>query len=306
MAKILYVEDDPSLAQLVVIALERAGHRCTHLLEGTRMLEVVRSERPDAIVLDWMLPGTDGIELCRELKGDVNLRRIPVLFLTSKSEPEDKTTGFLAGADDYMVKPFSPIELVLRVEALLRRSVEMLDRNPLTRMPGQRALYAEIERRMKAGQPYAVCQVDLNHFKAYNDAYGFARGDEVIIMTGRVLSEIVEGKGGPADFAAHLGGDDFLLIVEPECVESVCRDIVAQFSDEIRQYFSSEDVEKGSFESVDRAGNPCVFPLTSIAVAVVVDRSRYYHDLEEISADLAEIKRRVKASPGGAYAIRSV
>lgn len=120
--KILIVDDEPSIRQLVRFNLEKEGFSCLEAEDGLTCLEIVRREKPDLIVLDIMLPGQDGFEVCRTLKAQPATAGIPIVMLTAKAEEIDTILGLEMGADDYMTKPFSPRELVARIKAVLRRS----------------------------------------------------------------------------------------------------------------------------------------------------------------------------------------
>ena len=120
--KILVVDDEHSIVEAVRYSLERAGFRVAAVSDGEEALERCRAEAPDLMVLDLMLPGLDGLEVCRILRGDDATRGIPIIMLTVKGQEMDKIVGLELGADDYMTKPFSPRELVARVRAILRRT----------------------------------------------------------------------------------------------------------------------------------------------------------------------------------------
>lgn len=119
---VLVVEDEKDILEVVQFNLQRAGFRVLGANDGLEGLRLAQSERPDLVVLDLMLPGLDGKEVCRRLKQGEDTRQIPVLMLTALSSETDRVIGFEIGADDYLTKPFSPRELVLRVQAIMRRS----------------------------------------------------------------------------------------------------------------------------------------------------------------------------------------
>lgn len=119
--RILVVEDDPDILELLRLNLSQAGFEVTTAENGDDALVELRRSQPDLVLLDLMLPGRSGTEVCREIRGDDRLRATPVIMLTAKSEEIDRVVGFELGADDYVTKPFSPRELVLRVTAVLRR-----------------------------------------------------------------------------------------------------------------------------------------------------------------------------------------
>jgi len=122
IGKILIVDDEPSICELLAFTLEKAGYSIVKTDNGHGALELVRTAKPDLMVLDVMLPGIDGMEVCRILKGSQSTAGIPIIMLTAKNEEIDKIIGLELGADDYMTKPFSPRELVARIKAVLRRS----------------------------------------------------------------------------------------------------------------------------------------------------------------------------------------
>jgi two-component system, OmpR family, alkaline phosphatase synthesis response regulator PhoP len=122
MSRILVVEDDTDIASLIVHYLGPAGHDSEVVANGSDALAAARRHPPDLVILDRMLPGLDGLEICRALRADADLNAVPILMLTARAEEVDRIAGFETGADDYVTKPFSPKELVARIAALLRRS----------------------------------------------------------------------------------------------------------------------------------------------------------------------------------------
>lgn len=124
MAGILVIDDDELVSRTLQRALKMYGHQVMVSRSGTEGLQLARRHRPDLFILDIMMPGADGYQVCRQIRGDPLLHDLPVLFLTAKAKDEDKIEGFRAGADDYLVKPFNMEELELRVKAILRRMVQ--------------------------------------------------------------------------------------------------------------------------------------------------------------------------------------
>jgi two-component system, OmpR family, phosphate regulon response regulator PhoB len=121
MIRIVFAEDDPDIQALVMFKLERSGFAVTPVRDGVEALDLIRRERPDLAILDVQMPVVSGMEVCRRLRADRETARIPVLLLTAFARPEDADQGYAAGADDYLVKPFSPRELLDRIGALLSR-----------------------------------------------------------------------------------------------------------------------------------------------------------------------------------------
>jgi phosphate regulon transcriptional regulator PhoB len=127
LAKVLVIDDEKDIVSLLRYHLEKAGFQCFEGTDGTGALRLVREHHPDLLILDLMLPGMDGLEICRQLRQDASTARLPILMLTAKAEEVDRIVGLEVGADDYVVKPFSPRELVARVKAILRRAQEPAD-----------------------------------------------------------------------------------------------------------------------------------------------------------------------------------
>jgi phosphate regulon transcriptional regulator PhoB len=127
VAKVLVIDDEKDIVSLLRYHLEKSGFQCLEGMDGSAALRLVREHHPDLLILDLMLPGMDGLEICRQLRQDVTTARLPILMLTAKAEEVDRVVGLEVGADDYVVKPFSPRELVARVRAILRRAHEPAD-----------------------------------------------------------------------------------------------------------------------------------------------------------------------------------
>lgn len=135
MVDILIVEDEPEIAQLIAQTLEREGFHCAIAPDGLQALEIVPQQQPDVIILDLMLPGLDGLEVCTRIRQKNDIKDPYILMLTAKGEEIDRIVGLSTGADDYLVKPFSPREVVARIRALLRRSLRQGGQNQNLRSP---------------------------------------------------------------------------------------------------------------------------------------------------------------------------
>jgi len=188
MAKrILVVDDEPDIRDILRILLEGEGFEVEEAENGKDALEKIQKRPPDLVITDYVMPEMDGEELCRKIKKDLLIRHIPVIMLTGKKEDvTDKIKGIDAGADDYVVKTADEKELLARIKMVLRRTEMDLDANPLTRLPGNVSILNEIESRIKKGEAFAVCYIDLDKFKNYNDKYGFEMGDRIIQKLGGV------------------------------------------------------------------------------------------------------------------------
>ncbi len=291
---IFIADDDPDLRDILRSVLEPAGFTVLEAPDGTAALAAIRTTPPGLVILDYMMPGLTGPDVCARLKQDALLAHIPVIMLTGKSEVQDKVHGINAGADDYVVKPFDPRELLARVQMVLRRTNRDLEANPLTRLPGNVSIQQELERRIAAGQPLAACYLDLNRFKAFNDHYGFKRGDDVIQQTAQLLLGAVKAHGAPEDFVGHIGGDDFLLVTTLARVDGLCEAIVKAFDAAAPGWYDEADRARGYLLHTDRRGQQVKLPLLSVAIAVVTNEGRRLTHPGEVAKLGAELKAYAK------------
>jgi len=227
MSTVLVVDDDVDIARFIEINLRLEGFDVLLAHDGQEALDVIAGELPDLALLDVMMPHIDGVELCRRLRSDPLTASLPVIMLTAKSLSVDKVVGLTAGADDYIIKPFDTLELIARVRSTLRRNAEMRAVSPLTGLPGNYRINEEIASRALGDQHFAVCHVDLDNFKAFNDRYGWLRGDDVITLLAAALKSAGAEVGLPQPFIGHVGGDDFVVICRPDQVEDLTARTVA-------------------------------------------------------------------------------
>jgi diguanylate cyclase (GGDEF)-like protein len=222
-------------------------------------------------------------------------------MLTAKSEVEDKLAGFEAGADDYITKPFGPQELLARVRAKIRRVEVDSSLSPLTRLPGNLAIEAELRRRIDAKEPFAVLYLDLDNFKAFNDVYGFTHGDEAIQLVASSAVDVVRRRGTTQDFVGHIGGDDFIIVTLPPRAEEVAREIIDMFDRDIRKLYTSQDLRQGFIETRDRRGTLNRFPIMSLSIAIISNDQRPLENYAQIGEAAAELKRYAKSIGGSVY-----
>lgn len=234
-ARVMIVEDDPTLQDLLATVLRRAGYRVDVAGDGPLALEKARNDPPDLILLDVMLPGLDGFEVCRRLRTFWHPRNVPVVMLTAMGRVEDKLRGIEAGGDDYLIKPVAIPELLARVTMHLRRSQRERATNPLSGLPGNPEIERELRQRLQRGQPFGVAYVDLNRFKEFNDQHGFREGDRVLKAFARLLEQAMARHGDPTqDFIGHIGGDDFVILTRPQVLSPVARHILEAFEETVR------------------------------------------------------------------------
>jgi diguanylate cyclase (GGDEF)-like protein len=303
MSIVLVFDDDVVIARFIEVNLRLEGFEVLVAHDGEEALGVIAEQPPDLALLDVMMPRLDGVELCRRLRSDPLTASLPVIMLTAKSLSADKVVGLTAGADDYIIKPFDTLELIARVRSTLRRNAEMRAVSPLTGLPGNHRINEEIASRASGDQPFAVAHVDLDNFKAFNDRYGWLRGDDVITLLATALKSAGADVIGAVPFIGHVGGDDFVVICIPDQVEEFTERALANFDEGVRSLHDPQDVANGYLAIVDRQGNERRYPLVSVSIGVAMTGRRNYKDHREIVAVATEMKAVAKGTAGSAVAI---
>lgn len=186
--------------------------------------------------------------------------------------------------------------------AIARMHDEARGANPLSGLPGNRRIMQEIDTRIESGQTFAVLYMDLDHFKAYNDKYGFAKGDEVILYVRDCLVKTQEEIGMSSIFLGHEGGDDYVVVIDYSRWREFAELFIRKFDAEIPRFYSPQDAKVGYIESVTRQGTPARFPLMSISVAVVSNRWKKYTHHAQLVQTAAQVKKVAKAKEGSSYA----
>jgi diguanylate cyclase (GGDEF)-like protein len=303
VSTVLVVDDDVDIARFIEVNLRLEGFDVLVAHDGQEALEVIGRQLPDLALVDVMMPRIDGVELTRRLRSDPLTASLPVIMLTAKSLSVDKVVGLTAGADDYIIKPFDTLELIARVRSTLRRNAEMRAVSPLTGLPGNHRINEEIASRAAVDRPFAVCHVDLDNFKAFNDRYGWLRGDDVITLLAATLKGVGADVVGAQPFIGHVGGDDFVVICEPDQVESLTTAAINRFDQGVALLHDPDDVRRGHITIVDRQGNERTYPLVSVSIGVAMTGRRHYADYRAIVAVATEMKVVAKGQLGSAVAI---
>ena len=298
--KILIVDDDLDILDVLTLTLSDYYEVIT-AHNGQEALQLVSGKSPSLIITDYKMPVMDGRQFCQALKKDILLQHIPVIMLTGKGEVKDKVGGIDAGADDYLVKPFEPEELLARIKMIVRRTERSLDANPLTHLPGNVSIMNEFQYRIDSGKTFAVGYADLDKFKAYNDKYGFEKGDLVIQETARILIKTVREHGGKDAFLGHIGGDDFVFVCENEKADEICQNIISEFNKIAPNFYSEEDKKKTFILTRDRQGNEIKIGFLTISIGIVSNAKQKITHLAQIGEIGADLKKFAKSLEGSVF-----
>ena len=297
-AKILVVEDDVDISNMLRIYFTGQGYEVQVAPRGGDALDYTRKQLPHLIVLDIMLPDMDGYTVCKELRTTTRTSHIPIIFLTQKDERSDKIAGLELGADDYITKPFDIEELKLRVQNAIQRSemISLTDAN--SGLPSGRLIEDQLRRLMRdpAGNTWTYIDLKINYLEQFKDVYGFVAGNEVQRFAAILLGEVMDEMGTPNDFVGHPGGDNFVVITHAEQADRLEGELVQRFAEQVKQHYSFIDRERGYMIVQDAEGGERQVPLMTLAAGSVSSRTRTFADIREITELAAEDRRTGSAA----------
>lgn len=313
--KTILVVDDEKLNITVLKAILDEDYNVIPAKSGEQAFNRIANNPPDLILLDLVMPDMDGFEVCKRLKQNSATFDIPVIFVTAQGEEENERKGLELGAIDYITKPFRPEIVKTRVQNQLKLRDSMLklqaamvelerlhsmalDANPLSGLPGNNSVMKQIKHALKHNEDVCVIYSDLDNFKAYNDKYGFALGDEVLLFTSDLFKEVITLPGA---FIGHIGGDDFVVVVSRAQTQEIADRIIQKFDQGIIKFYSQEDVAAKCIQSVNRRGESQTFPLISISLAGVDLTKKIFSQYVEVNDACAGVKKRAKTISGSCF-----
>jgi len=299
--KVLIIDDSKFVVQYISNILTAADYQVVTADNSKDGIRMVKEERPDLILLDVILPDTNGFEVFRILRDDENNYLTPVIMLTSQDNLEDKLTALELGADDYITKPFNSREMLSRIRNTLKRIDRNRYANPLTGLRGNLNIQSEINYRIVNKKLFAVIYADLDNFKPFNDVYGFGRGDDAIKLVADIIVAQIKKYGTTEDFIGHIGGDDFVIITEPDKTDIICQNIIEMFDNKIQTLYNQVDLEKGYILGCNRQGEQIKYSVMTISLAVITNQYRSFYSHIEVAEIAAELKHKAKALPGSVY-----
>ncbi len=292
--RILVVEDDIDISNMLKLYFKSLGYTVFAALTGEQALMLTRQKMPKVIVLDIMLPDIDGYEVCRRLRTNLRTSHIPILFLTQKDERSDKIRGLELGADDYITKPFDVEELRLRVRNTIKRAERESLTSPSTGLPSGRLIEQQLRELLRT-ENWGLFYIGIDGLSAFNEAYGFVAGEEVLRFTGMLLNEAVEELGTVNDFIGHIGGDDFIIVTQEDLVPSIRAEIVERFAAKGGTHYDFITRSQGYLIVHDDLGNEIQVPLMSLRVGALTAADGPFTDIREITEVAAEKRRHTQS-----------
>lgn len=299
--KILLVDDERNILDIVKFNLEVEGFEVFTASDGMKALHSVQEVVPDLILCDIMMPELNGLEVCRRLKADGRTNQIPIVMLSAKAQSKDKLDSIEAGADDFVTKPFDFSDLVARIKVNLIRAKQKKDVSPLTGFPGSISIEAEIKNRINRNELFATLYVDMDNFRPFNEVYGFPLGDKAIKMLADIIDDAVRKVGNMEDFVGHGGGDDFVIISSPELAKALAIFLIENFDRRITALYREEDLQRGFFIRVDRAGKESYIPITTVSIGIASNEHRRISTHWEVGEIAKETLNYAKSIPGSIF-----
>lgn len=269
----------------------------------TEQLEDAIKNIPDLIIINEDGIQEDIINICQKVRRHNDNSITPIIVISSDIRKKHRI-DILKNSVEYFIKaPMDEQYIYYTVKNIIRLMQTNRTVSPLTGLPGNVQIQVEIKKRILRKNEFAVLYLDLDNFKEYNDIYGFSKGDEVIKYTAKTILKIIHKYELEDTFVGHIGGDDFIALIPRADYDKISQDILANFDDGIKKYFTKDDIEKGYLEVANRRGIIEQFPLTSLSIGVVAVEPGEYKNSLEIGEVGAQVKHLAKTQVGSAYAV---
>lgn len=303
MIQEIYIIDDDESSILVFRELFKDDPEYKFISVKSDQIDLALKNIPSIIIVNEDAIEVDVIKLCKKIRNDEDNSITPIIVVSSNSDKEHRIQILKESVEYYIKKPVNVQYLYFTIKNLSRLLTINRRISPLTGLPGNVQIHAELKKRISNKEEFSVLYLDLDNFKAYNDVYGFLKGDEIIKFTADTIVRCIHSQISDGAFVGHIGGDDFVAIIPLLNCEEICQSIIANFDAEVHKFFTEEDSEKGYIEVANRKGVIEQFPLTSISIGVVeADKDRFANMLE-IGEVGAQVKHMAKSIIGSSYAI---
>ena len=303
MLKEIYIIDDDESSILVFNKLFENDKEYKFISVKSDQIDIALKNIPSIIIINEDAIEVDIVELCKKIRSDDDNSITPIIVVSSNSEKEHRIQILKESVEYYIKKPVNAQYLYYTIKNLGRLITINRRISPLTGLPGNVQIHAELKKRISNKEEFSVLYLDLDNYKAYNDVYGFLKGDEIIKFTADTIMTSIHSLIPNNSFIGHIGGDDFIAIVPTLNCEDVCKDIIANFDANVVRFFTEDDVEKGYIEVANRKGVIEQFPLTSISIGVVEADVGRFANILEIGEVGAQVKHMAKSVMGSSYAI---
>lgn len=303
MVQDIYIIDDDkySLQDLKQLFADNEEYRFVNV--STEEINKALINIPSLIIINEDNVDRDIEELCTTIRKNEDNSITPIIVISSNSDKEHRLNVLRKAVEYYIRKPVDQDYLYYTIKNLMRLMYTNRRVSPLTGLPGNVQIHAELKKRLFNKEDFCVLYLDLDNFKAYNDVYGFVKGDEIIKFTARTIVKNVHALKNNDCFVGHIGGDDFVAIISKTNYDEICQNIINEFDSEILSYFTEEDRKRGYIEVANRRGILEDFPLTAISIGVVDVEPDRFNNILEIGEVGAQVKHLAKTILGSSYVI---
>ena len=298
MSRILLVDDDVDLAELIKTKLNAEGHD-THVINtGDGAFEFAKKVKPDISILDIMLPGVTGYQICRRMRKDPELYKHAILVLTALGEEPEILHGLEQGADDYLVKPFKLERLMDKIASLNTLTASLGNRNRVTNLPGTDSVKREINHLLARDSAIAVVYIDMIGYKAYCASRGPEGQQRALEFMSKSLISLTRDMGFYESFVAHMGGEHFVVSLKLEDHERFTTNLCEQFDQKVQTLYTADEVAKGYIKAIDRQKKEVRCKLMALSVGVSHTQFRYFKSAKKVFEVLAQVRQMAHPQDG--------
>ena len=303
MVQDIYIIDDDESSIPIFKELFKNDKEYKFIGVKTEQIDLALKNIPFLIIINEDSLDRNVVELCKQIRTDEDNKITPIIVVSSNPDRNHRLEVLKESVEYYIKKPVDTDYLYYTVKNLNRLLNINRRISALTGLPGNVQIHAELKKRIANKEEFSVLYLDLDNFKAYNDVYGFLKGDQIIEFTAQTILKCIHEQFLDNSFVGHIGGDDFIAIVPTIHVDNICQSIIAHFDKEVTRFFTDEDLEKGYIEVANRKGIIEQFALTSISIGAVIAEKGRFSNILEIGEVGAQVKHMAKSIVGSSYAI---
>ncbi len=298
MSKILLVDDDADLAELVRTKLAAEGNQVYVINTGEGAFEYAKQVKPDICLLDIMLPGVTGYQICRKIRKDPELYRSAVLMLTALGEEPEIIHGMEQGADDYLVKPFKLERLMDKIASLNALLASLDQRHRVTNLTGTDAFKRELNHRLARSSAIACVYIDAVGFEAYCKSRGQEGQANTLKLISGLLTGLPKTNSIYETYVAHMGRQHFVAMVKLEDYERFCQLLEQHFDEEVKRLYTTQELQQGYISVPNRDGRETRTPIMALAIGVAHTEYRQFKSAKKMFEVLAQVRQKAQPVNG--------
>jgi len=303
MTQEIYIIDDDESSLPIFRELFKNDEGYRFIGVKTQEIDVALKNIPFLIIINEDAIDRNVLDVCEKIRTDEDNKITPIIVVSSNTDKKHRLEVLQESVEYYVKKPVDADFLYHTIKNLNRLLTINRRISALTGLPGNVQIHAELKKRIANKGEFSVLYLDLDNFKAYNDVYGFLRGDQIIEFTAQTILDCIHKEFPEGSFVGHIGGDDFVAIVPSIEVDNVCQSIIATFDHDVVKFFTDDDLDRGYIKVANRKGIVEQFPLTSLSIGVVIGEKSRFSNILEIGEVGAQVKHVAKSIMGSGYAI---